>query len=234
MSDVPYYDYEGKQYTRISTVLDYFKDPGIIKWQLKLGPEESKLITKEALKVGTRVDWLIKDNEPKDGIVYCAKKDGIEVKNCIEGWNLFRKEHPEVKILAFEKFVHSPNHLIAGTLDVETEDSILDIKCAGRISAKYWLQVAMYNFMNPVRRKNLAILRLHKSLGTYEYQTIPYQENLVMIFLGLLEALRFYKIYESGDSDDSDLDFDSPNNKITKKSQVAGSEVSDDRTRGHW
>lgn len=236
----PFYLIEGKKYDRITRVLDFFPHPDLTKWKLRVGPKEASRISKLALKVGSRVDDLSKPFLLKRSEIKIAAKDGLEVRNCIKGLQLFRLEHPEVKIVSCDKLVWDEELRIAGTMDIETEDAILDIKCAGKISLNYWLQVAIYNYMSGLNKPYLAILRLHKSLGIYEYQTIPYEKSLVTIFVGLLNAYRYYERTgiggESGSDEDSDNDgwLGIADDEISKESEVAGPEVLVHRPGWNW
>lgn len=221
----PTYEIEGKLYDRITRILDYFPDPGIVEWKLKVGTEEAKRIGKEATGIGSRVDDLIK-KDVEAGAYKLKASECIEVRNCMEGWERFKIEHPEVKIVAVDKLVRSELLAVAGTLDVEGSDEVLDIKCSGRISWKYWIQVAMYNYMLPVSKPYLSILRLHKSLGYYEYQRISYDKKLVRIFIGLLRAYRC----AIGGINDVDI----ADQKVGKESEVDSAKVSYDRPGGNW
>lgn len=222
----PTYEILGKLYNRITRILDHFQDPELVKWKLKVGVDEAKRIGKEATGIGSRVDELIKrDFETKK---YKFKpSDPIEVRNCMEAWELFKIEHPEVKIWAVDILVRSELISCAGTLDVEAEDEILDIKCAAKISWKYWIQVAMYNFMHPNKKRFLSILRLHKFLAMYEYQRIPYDTKLVRVFIGLLRA---YKMANIGGEDG----VDTADTKVGEESEVGSAEVLNDRPGRNW
>lgn len=188
----PWYEIEDVRHDRVTAVLDSWPPPELIDWKIRVGRKKAGLISRAAMRVGTRTDELVKSGKPP------KRSEAIEVRNCLEAYARWREERTDVNIIAYDRRVYNRRIRVAGTLDIETEDSILDIKCSGRISPHYWLQVAMYNWLSGLNKPRLAILRLHKSLGIYEYKTRPYDIRYVRVFLGMLRAYRYFNSWSGG------------------------------------
>jgi len=85
---------------------------------------------------------------------------------------------------------------IAGTYDLSLEDTLIDIKCANRISLSYWIQLATYAKLSGRGFKKLAVLRLDKLTGMYDYKIIDYTEDLYRLFICMLNYYRYENMYE--------------------------------------
>lgn len=179
-----------KKYDRITSVLDYFGEPGLIDWKVRVGAKESKRISTMALKIGDRVDAIIKC------IDSLKKSDSQEVKNCIEGFHRWRKEY-DVKDgeLRFPERFYDDEQMLTGEADCIYKDRLIDFKCSRKLSKKYWLQVCKYSSYYGVFK--VGILRFDKNTSEYEYKT---NEDIgldiadgIMVFDGMLNAMRFLK-----------------------------------------
>lgn len=191
------------RFTRVTQVLDYFQAPGLVDWKLRVGKAEANRVSKAALKVGTRVDDLIKTWASP------TKKDGLEVVNAYESWTKFCMDYG-VKHGSFEtcqRFWNDEEEL-TGEPDIYIPTlGLVDLKCANRISNNYWLQLAKYKQnAYPDCTLPVWILRLDKDLGFYEFVSnvqagvsIPYA---ISVFDGLHTAYRYYN--PGGESDDGD------------------------------
>lgn len=175
----------------VTEVLDTFIPKGLLDWYLKTGKKEAKRLSTVALKIGSRVDALIQE-DIQTGSYKLSAKDSIEVKNCMEAWVAFKQDYlPKVDGVQIE--VKSEADKLLGHLDLVLDGVLVDVKCASSIKPNHWLQVAKYAKMSLLDIKDVAILRLDKNLGTYQYALCPYdKEVLVRVFDGLLEAHRFY------------------------------------------
>ena len=182
----------------VTEVLDAFIPKGLLAWYLKTGAKEAKRLSTVALKIGSRVDELI-CQDVKEGKYKLSTKDPIEVKNCMEAWESFKKDYqPVVKECQFE--VSEQVSKVVGHVDLLTDNTLIDVKCASSIKANYWIQVSAYYSMLPQDKFNQmgtpAILRLDKNLATYQFMTLR-QAGLnltecINVFEGLLNAFRYY------------------------------------------
>ena len=201
-----HYIKEGKRYDRITSVLDYFATPQLVDWKMKLGKFASSKISKEAKKVGTRVDGLIKTHitTGKDKL---TTNDGQAVVNCYRGYLQWTKDYSP-KIECVDKTLFWEELGVAGTLDLEHKfDGVVDIKCSESIRKNYWLQVAMYTKMLEVTEgkkfKQMWVLRLDKMTGDYQCKSMDYSEAYVSLFIGLLANYRWQTQKEEEDGDTS-------------------------------
>lgn len=195
--DYDQYEKNGVLYTRVSTILDYFIPPELADWRAREGNRKANLEEKEALIVGDLIDQLITFEEEfssvKPEIPEAYKR---EVMSCYEGYLKFKKERG-FKVVNMQKTEYSEEYLVAGTWDMELEGGILcDVKSnRSRIWKKNFLQVAAYNWMREKRLPEIAILRLDKDIGDYEFKRIGGLEavKLEELFRYLVELYGFYK-----------------------------------------
>lgn len=178
----------------VTEVLDTFIPKGLLDWYMKTGARESKRLSTVAMKIGSRVDELIQEDINK-GSYKLSSKDPIEVKNCMDAWMKFKNDY-NPKIQGSQIEVKSDAYKIVGHIDLVMDNRIVDVKCASSIKPNYWLQVAAYETMYDGEVEGLAILRLDKNLGTYQYMTHEQAKvnwtECVEVFDGLLKAHRFY------------------------------------------
>lgn len=177
----------------VTTVLDYFQAPELVEWKLRIGKKEAKRISTVALKIGTRVDQMIQDDVQSKAVKLTAK-DSIEVQNCWKAWLSFKQDYSP-KVEGFQMELLEPANDLIGHLDLLTDWGVIDVKCASSIKPNYWLQVSKYGQLVGVY-SNVAILRLDKNLGVYEYKTAEQvgvqPEQAVKVFNGLLDAYRYF------------------------------------------
>lgn len=186
-----HYIIEGKQYDRVTAVLDYFITADLMKWYQRVGMREAKARQKSAKTIGTRVHNLIHQHHQK-GYWKLTPHDTVSIRNCIEAYKRwYATEKPE--IWNMEARCQSDKYMVAGTIDMVTRDTMIDIKTSERIYPHYWLQVAMYEHMKSygMRSPTLGILRLDKFTGEYEYKKIRQCWGLIRCYLGVLDYYRF-------------------------------------------
>ena len=58
--DDKYYVKDGVSYERVTSILNYFQSPDLVKWKLRVGAKEAKRISTIAMKRGTNVDEAIR------------------------------------------------------------------------------------------------------------------------------------------------------------------------------
>lgn len=174
----------------VTEVLETFIPKGLLDWYLKTGKKEANRLSTIAKKIGSRVDELIQ-TDISTGTYKISAKDPIEVKNCMEAWDQFKNDYsPSITSVQVE--VKSEEQKLIGHIDLIIGATIVDVKCAGSIKDNYWLQVGKYADMHPLDVDGVAILRLDKNLGTYQYVKNNHHQYYSQIFDGLLEAYRFY------------------------------------------
>lgn len=192
------------EWIRVTMILDFFKPPALVDWLIRVGKREARRTSTIATKQGTRVHELI-EKDCKGQEVKFLKKDVIEIRNCFEAWQRFKKEH-DVEIFQMEQEVKDDELRVVGHYDalcrIDGVTTLLDFKTSKRISDNYWLQLAKYWDMCPNRPVQVAVLRLDKNLGEYEFKT---NEQVgfdigegIEIFNGLVMAYRYYNA-PSGD-----------------------------------
>lgn len=174
----------------VTEVLGYFQEPGLVDWKVKTGAKEAKRIGTIAMKIGSRVDELVK-LDMEVGKVKFSVKDGSEVKSCFEAY-LKWKEDYNPKLVNAGITIRNEHLMLQGEYDLLLEPAtIIDIKCSSSIKLSYWLQTAMYAYMLGGCDK-IGVLRLDKNLGIYEYVVRDYDPSLVEVYLGLLNAYHFF------------------------------------------
>jgi hypothetical protein len=189
-----HYKIDNVKYDRVTSVLGYFMPRPLLDWALKEGNKGYKNKTKTAKAIGTRVDkiatailanthWCITD------------KDHPAIRNCVGAFkNWLNEEKP--KVIDWQITVRDDELKVAGTYDLSLEDTLIDIKCANRISLSYWIQLATYAKLSGRGFKKLAVLRLDKLTGMYDYKVIDYTEDLYKLFICMLNYYRYENRYE--------------------------------------
>ena len=180
---------------RVTEVLSYFKEPWYIDWVHRVGRTEANKIGKAAMKVGNRVDEIIKAGGTP------TTKDKPEVHACMAAFNKWRSIYTPLSLTNGTRLFKSIEEVeVTGEPDIFVDGVLVDIKCAGKISLSYWVQVNMYRFLEGVEGK-VGILRLDKTTGSYEYVVKEYDPSLVAVWVGLMRAM----VYLKGDSDGAEL-----------------------------
>jgi hypothetical protein len=202
--DGNHYERDGRLYTRVTRVLDYFQTPELVDWKIKVGKREAKRVSTIALKTGTRVheacEQLLKGVAFDDVL---RAGDSIEAVNAVKAFDDWMSSYMP-KGVKMEQTLFCDDRLIAGTYDliVDSLDTLIDMKSSTRIGHSYWLQLGAYWSMLPGlmcdRPKYGAILRLDKTTGMYEYvrtetDEMPYKiEALAAMYDEALSLYRFF------------------------------------------
>lgn len=173
----------------VSEILGYFIEPTLCDWKVRTGAKESRRIGTVATKIGTRVHELI-ENDFKNGVIKLAAKDVDEVRNCIEAYRRWKEDYSFV-IEQMEQSVQSDAQKVIGHYDIFGQKTLLDIKTSSKINDKMWLQVNKYAQMRG-GCDNVAILRLDKNLGIYEFEKRPISQHCVDVFDAMLLTYRYF------------------------------------------
>lgn len=165
---------------RVTQVLEYFPEPELVAWQLRVGKVKAQQVGDEAKRIGSLVDKLIQVDINTGHLVIPAGE--LAVESCLNGWVKFKQERPE-KIASIRAIqTELTDQEVVGHPDIEADEaeawSIGDIKTSSMIRPKYWTQVAKYGQMKslqgivPVKPWYVWILRLDKTRHDYEYQEL--------------------------------------------------------------
>ena len=185
-NDSNYYEKEGKKFDRITRILGYFKNPELVKWELRVGAKEAKRICTVAQKRGTNVDEAIRKHVSGEKV---PKFKTIEEENCFKAYLQWREDY-SIKSVLSASTLFDDDAFIAGTPDLWLPDETLDIKCASSIRDNYWLQTEWYSRKHGDSFKS--ILRLDGNLAQYEYKKIPVSDYHSQVFDALITVYRFY------------------------------------------
>ena len=185
---------------RVTEVLNYFKEPWYIDWVHKVGRTEANKIGKAAMKVGSRVDELIKDSG--NGWVAHKTSDSQEVWNCCKAYNKWVEVYkPGIVCPGTRLFATIEGKEVTGEPDIFVDGVLVDIKCSSKISPSYWVQVNMYRRLQGKSMDKVAILRLDKVTASYEYVVKDYDPKLVSVWCGIMRAYVYFKGDENGGLD---------------------------------
>lgn len=177
---------------RVTEVLGFFKQEWYVKWVAKNGLAHCNRVSKASMKVGSRVDEIIKSWK-----LFPCKKDSAEVNNCLNAFIKWRQVYEPKEVLNGVRIYKEFDGIeVTGEPDIYVDGTLVDIKCAGKISPDYWLQVNTYRWLEGKTGK-VAILRLDKTTASYEYVVKDYDPFLVNVWRGLMSAYVYYK----GDTD---------------------------------
>ena len=191
-------EYIEEGYLRLTQVLDYFIPPELCNYLVRTGKKESGKIKRQTAKLGTRSHGLVEEDFLKGGYKL-RKSDSYEVRQSMEAWEKFKKEY-DVRIVDMEKRIYSKRYMVTARRDmlavINGERTLLDLKITGAIRPKNWIQVAMNALFEEENGgehiDKLAILRLHKNLGDYEFVKRDNEDRYRVVFEGLLSAYRFF------------------------------------------
>lgn len=162
----------------VTQVLEYFAEPELVAWQLKVGKVKAQQIGDAAKRIGSLVDMAIQQDLRGQGLVIPANEP--EIASCLEAWMRFKKDRPDIIQAISGIQPELTDGEIVGHPDIETSTdsawSIGDVKTSGMIRPKYWTQTAAYGYLRsrmmpmPIRPWHVWILRLDKQKGQYEYK----------------------------------------------------------------
>jgi len=218
---------------RVTQVLDYFAEPWLLNWKLKVGKINAKKISTRAKKTGSRVDAIIKGKAKQS-------KESIEVSNCLEAYSKWQKEWGLSPII-WPTRITNEHIALTGEPDgfILSRQILFDIKTSGRIELKHWLQVSAYAFLFDSPITQVAILRLDKDLGDYQWVTNDDAgftiSKGIEAFQGLLLAYRFLtKDKEAPTQEEKeDASYNTTNKEVGGRCEVVVPEDRDDRPTGN-
>lgn len=183
---------------RVTEVLDYFAEPELVNWKVKVGAKEAKRVSSVALKLGSKVHKYIEDVLGGKDAKFSRAKDSFELNNCLRAFEKFRANY-DLQTEDMEKEVKSEYLGVVGHYDwfgwVGGRPTLIDWKSSARINKKYWVQVHMYAYLRGVALGHLdvGICRLDKNIGEYEFEVMKYDEGFVEVFKSMLMAYRYMK-----------------------------------------
>lgn len=192
----PKYVHEGAPYVRITQITDFFAPPWLVDWKLRMGKAEASRISKEALKHGTAIHGHA-EGILMDGDTEFSESDGAEVRASVEAFRKWR-EGREIGRFKVEQTLWDHENQVAGTYDLYLEDegTLIDIKSSSKVSVSYFIQLGGYARMMTPRPKRLAVLRLDKTAGEYEYVDNESMGMTVDGCIYLFEAMmNLYKVF---------------------------------------
>ena len=182
------------EYDHVTTILDAWIDPELLKWQLEVGRATASKVSKKAMKIGSRVDELIRA-DIDSGKLKLRKSDSNEVANCMVGWEKFKKEK-QMKVVSHHQRHQSEEWLVSGEYDLEYPLHMTDVKCASAIRKKNWIQTAVYNHISLLNKPKLAILRLDPFWATYEWKEKVMSVGYLKVFQGMIHVMRYFNCKE--------------------------------------
>ncbi len=151
---------------RVSEALDYFKPQWYADWLLRVGKKEASAISKKALKIGTRIDEII-----RSGDYVAGKLDTKEVKQSLKNFNNWRERYGIQTIRPLDR-INDEAIGLTGEADFywEEADTLIDFKSSKRIYPEYIFQLGGYKRLG-FPGKRLAVLRCDKDLDEFEFKT---------------------------------------------------------------
>lgn len=168
-----HYKINGTAYPSVTTVTGWHpeKKKGLADWEERVGPEEAERIRNQSALLGTLVHHRILNEYsitplPKPEIQMGHVYDGIEtdIETCLSMWDSLdfdveRVPHIEERIVSHE-------HEYAGTFDMMTDGTVVDLKTSPAIRGSHKWQIAAYFYA--IREsdeyddpEDAAIIKLH-------------------------------------------------------------------------
>jgi len=189
---------------RVSEVLDYFQEPYLVDWKIRVGKAKAQEVSEKALSTGSVVDELVQKSIRMEG--YSLDEASVEVSNCMTGWEKFRLDHVDVfnRMRTYKE--NMQKELVLGDLvghpDFILGDEVCDLKTSKSISKSHWMQTAQYGYMwnemhgyyrhddrsfGKLGIKKISVLRLDKNEpGVYEYKVL--EEPFISFWQSKFEA----------------------------------------------
>jgi hypothetical protein len=176
---------------RVTESIDYFKPEWFTNWVLKVGKREANAISKKALKIGGRIDEII-----RSGNYEADKKDTQEVKQSLKNFNAWRERYMVKTIQPLSRIEETPIGL-TGEADFywQETDTLIDFKSSKRVYPEYIFQLGGYKRLG-FPGKRLAVLRCDKDLDDFQFVT---NEDIGMTIEQCIDAFesafKHYKYY---------------------------------------
>ncbi len=171
---------------RVTEVLSYFQSPELVDWKVRVGKKGAGLVSRKAMKIGSRVDEIIKTQTmPRKG-------EKQEIQACYDAYYKWMRNYTPITVTP-QKRAEKPifGVVLSGEPDIMALDTLTDIKCSSRIDKKYWLQLGAYSWLTDWKG-SIAILRLDKVTEAYQYEVREYLDYYWEIYKGLLAAYIYF------------------------------------------
>lgn len=152
--------------------------------------KQHRLIKEQAADIGTRTHLLIERFLKKQPYEDLINEETFKPFNAFKNWLKNRK----FELIDGERIVWSKKHRVAGTVDIvgniDSKVYLFDLKTSKAIYPEMLLQISayrkMYEEVTNTKIRKLAILRLDKITGKFEwkeYTNKEYQKALKMFIL---------------------------------------------------
>lgn len=150
----------------VTQVIDYLTEPELLNWYITKGKAACKKIGDESLRIGKIVDGLVQQDIKGQG--YLIPNGEAAISSCMTAWEKFKKAEPTIiqNIESIQQEITDGE--IVGHPDILTKYFVIDVKTSRAIQPRHWTQTAKYAQM--ARKPKIAILRLDKELGIYEWK----------------------------------------------------------------
>lgn len=195
--------------TSVTQILEYFTEPHLVAWYRRKGFTACDKISEEAKRIGKVVDAIIQANLKGTSLEWDHANP--QIVNCINAWSRFKETHP----LFCSQVVGIQEELVEGELvghpDLIVQEpgrwGIVDVKTSKAIYPRYWVQTGKYWGMKQQQRavadpiegcrtpSFIAVLRLDKEDGDYEYQELT---DLTILEEQVRVFQSYYHIYQHG------------------------------------
>ena len=152
--------------TRVTEAVGYFKPEWYSDWILKVGKKEANAISNKALKIGTRIDEII-----RSGVYEAEKKDSQEVKESLKNFLKWKDRYNIGTIIPLERRTDETINLTGeGDFLVPETETLVDYKSSKNISPEHFFQLGGYKRLG-YQCKRLAVLRCGKEPDDFEFKT---------------------------------------------------------------
>ena len=199
----------------LTEILDYFAEPKLVSWKVKVGLREANRISRLTAKTGTRVHQLI-HKDWKEGAYKLAKADSYEVKSCMQGWEQFKKDHaPVITAMEFEE--KNEDMKILCHPDMQLGSELVELKTSGFIKPKHWIQLGTQKctmLHNGNQVSKTSVLRLDRNIGTYEY--LSKQLEVCICHSSLLDIFRFCRSANGTEKEEHEYVYRDPDSSQVK------------------
>lgn len=196
MSDLAYYERNGRRYDRVTRIVHLFPNPDLDEWKAKVGKAAAKKESTRTAKIGSLVDEYI-SGVIVGGKPAIPKKAAPEVVSAIAGFNLWRGVNP-IEPVAVQEPVYDDKLGIAGTPDCVCHTEAIDWKVTSAIRWEHIIQVIGYWPMIEatygVTLERYRIVRFDRMLATWEEKIIPWQPAIHELFVHLVGVYQGWKM----------------------------------------
>ena len=185
---LPYYEFQGRRYPRVTRILDILRDPGLEALEAKIGTRALKARGTKAANRGTKLDAAIKAE-----IQGCLKPRlaMFEEKQGWKAWEEYKRLYPG-RFYEVGTPRCSEHWGYAGEPDLLNATGITDLKATGQIREKHWIQTNAYIPLiwseDEWERRTITIIRLDVQLGVCEVQERKFDRQMWRTFIQLKDV----------------------------------------------